>query len=108
MQLWCIVLSDTWNHVRVEDILEGHLRMPHAAWGQIGAPAKQVVQGMLHTDPNKRLTLEQVLRSKFMTGASETTPITGLPARHKEVEFSTNVLSALVVYDVTKNFDGMT
>lgn len=80
----------------------------HAEWGQIGAPAKQVVQGMLHPNPNKRLTLEQVLRSKFMTGASETTPITGLPARHKEVEFSTDVLSALVVYDVTKNFDCMT
>ena len=91
LQLQALLYGRTTTHdvpiLSTGELLKGDVRMPRKHWGHICMDAKQLVRGMLAPNPAKRLTLEEVLDSPFLSGQASKTPIEGLPAQLENVSW---------------------
>jgi len=60
-----------------EQILKARYDFPSPWWDNISKEAKDLVKGLLTVDPKKRLTADQVLQSKWVSGSAPNTALTG-------------------------------
>ncbi|BFZ08384.1 hypothetical protein BsWGS_11423 [Bradybaena similaris] len=62
-------------------IRNGQYEFPNPEWSQVSNSAKDLIRGLLHTDPDKRLTIEQVMQNKWVS-ANTFVPQTPLMSAH--------------------------
>jgi serine/threonine protein kinase len=48
-------------------IRNGQYEFPAAEWGRVSKDAKDLIKGLLKTDPDERLTIEEVLKNKWIS-----------------------------------------
>jgi len=56
---------------KFEAIKSGDYTFDEKNWSEITDEAKNLVKGLMNTDPDKRLTASQALRSRWITGVSD-------------------------------------
>lgn len=47
-------------------IRSGQYEFPNPEWANVSTDAKEVIRGMLNTDPQKRLTIDEVIKNKWI------------------------------------------
>ena len=48
-------------------IKSGAYKFPEPEWSNVSNDAKELIRGMLNTDPTKRLTIEDVMKHKWIS-----------------------------------------
>eukprot|EP00128_Syssomonas_multiformis_P013257 Colp12_sorted_trinity150504_noHs@17126 len=63
-------------------IRSGDFDFPKEEWDEVSTSVKELIRGMLHVDPTKRLTIEQVARHQWVNGSLK---VMKTPALHLTV-----------------------
>ena len=81
-------------------IRAGNFEFPEAEWGKVSDEAKKLIKGMLETEPEKRLTIDDIIKSPWISRyySVPATPLSSLDILKKDIdlhEFQQSMGSAL-------------